>query len=221
MPTRAVVIQNPAAGQDNWQEQVEAAVTTLREAGWEVTLRETTGQGDATEFAREAVADKVDVVVVAGGDGTVNEALQGLAEQRTTALAVLPGGTVNVWANPKKTGKGPGHYSRKTGIDLQMDQLEPKKPILLHELLHAFHDQQLPGGFSNADVEKFYERGKEAGWPRDSYLMSNSHEFFAVSASVYLYGDIPRPPESRKLLRAKQPQFYQWLADLYDDGKAR
>lgn len=98
MPTRAVMIQNPAAGQDNWQEQVEAALTTLREAGWDVTLRETTGQGDATQFAREAVADKVDVVVVAGGDGTVNEALQGLAEQRTTALAVLPGGTVNVWA---------------------------------------------------------------------------------------------------------------------------
>jgi hypothetical protein len=38
---------------------------------------------------------------------------------------------------------------------------------------------------------------------------------------VYLYGDIPRPPESRKQLRAKQPQYYQWLADLFDDGRAR
>ncbi|CAA9580455.1 MAG: hypothetical protein AVDCRST_MAG18-3054 [uncultured Thermomicrobiales bacterium] len=105
MPTRAVLIQNPAAGQDSWQEQVEAALITLREAGWEVALRETTGQGDATEFAREAVADKVDVVVVAGGDGTVNEALQGLAEQRDTALAVLPGGTVNVWATELGVGE--------------------------------------------------------------------------------------------------------------------
>jgi hypothetical protein len=129
--------------------------------------------------------------------------------------------TVNVWANPKRTGLGPGHYSHKTGIDLQMDQLEPNKPILLHELLHAFHDQELPQGFANADVERFYERGKAAGWPADSYMMSNSHEFFAVTASVYLYGDIPRPPESRKQLRAKQPQYYQWLADLFDDGKAR
>lgn len=98
MPTRAVLIQNPAAGQDNWQEQIESALATLREAGWEVTLQETTGPGDATRFAREAVKDKMDVVVVAGGDGTVNEALQGLAGQRHAALAVLPGGTANVWA---------------------------------------------------------------------------------------------------------------------------
>ena len=129
--------------------------------------------------------------------------------------------TVSVWANPKKTGHGPGHYSRKTGIDLQMSQLEPNKPILLHELLHAFHDQQLAEGFANADVKKFHERGMAAGWPQDSYMMSNHREFFAVTASVYLYGDIPRPPESRKQLRAKQPQYYQWLADLFDDGKPR
>lgn len=98
MPTRAVLIQNPTAGQGGWQEQIEAALRTFREAGWEIDLRETTGPGDASSFAQEAVAAGLDIVVVAGGDGTVNEALQGLAEQTTTALAVLPGGTVNVWA---------------------------------------------------------------------------------------------------------------------------
>ena len=97
-PTRAVLIQNPAAGQGDWQEQVDAAAATLRAAGWEVTLRQTARAGDATVFAREAVAQGCDVVVVAGGDGTVNEALQGMAGQRRTALGVLPGGTVNVWA---------------------------------------------------------------------------------------------------------------------------
>jgi diacylglycerol kinase (ATP) len=98
MPTRAILIQNPAAGQADWREQVEAALATFREAGWDIDMRETGGPGDATRFAREAVAEGRDVVVVAGGDGTVNEALQGLAGQRGTALAVLPGGTVNVWA---------------------------------------------------------------------------------------------------------------------------
>jgi hypothetical protein len=129
--------------------------------------------------------------------------------------------TVKIWANPKKTGLGPGHYARATGVDLQMDQLDTKRPILLHELLHAYHDQQLPNGFANKDIQTFYERGRSAGWPSDSYLMSNHREFFAVSASVYLFGDIPRPPESRKQLREKQPQYYQWLADLFDGGKPR
>lgn len=129
--------------------------------------------------------------------------------------------TIKVRANPKQTRTGPGHYGRAAGIDLRMPLLEPEKPILLHELLHAYHDQQLPAGFANADVERFYERGKTAGWPVDSYMMSNSHEFFATTASVYLFGDIPRPPESRKQLRTKQPQYYQWLADLFDDGRAR
>jgi diacylglycerol kinase (ATP) len=98
MPTRAILIQNPTAGQGDWQEQIRAALSTFERAGWEIELRETTGQGDATRFAKEAVAEGRDIVVVAGGDGTVNEALQGLAEQTHTALAVLPGGTVNVWA---------------------------------------------------------------------------------------------------------------------------
>ena len=95
---RAWLIQNPAAGQGSWDAQVNAAVATFRAAGWDVTVRRTAGPGDATAFARQAVAAGCDVVVVAGGDGTVNEALQGLAGQRRTALAVLPGGTVNVWA---------------------------------------------------------------------------------------------------------------------------
>lgn len=96
--TRAWLIENPAAGQADWAARVAAARDTLREAGWQVELKRTTGPGDATAFAREAVEAGAEVVVIAGGDGTVNEALQGLAGQRQTALAVLPGGTVNVWA---------------------------------------------------------------------------------------------------------------------------
>jgi RimJ/RimL family protein N-acetyltransferase len=84
--------------------------------------------------------------------------------------------TIPVWANPKETRTGPGHYSRRTGIDLRMPLLEPNKPILLHELLHAYHDQQLPNGFENADIRRFYERAQSAGWPKDSYMMSNHHE---------------------------------------------
>ena len=98
MAPRAWLIENPTAGQSDWTAQIQAAGATFREAGWEVLQRQTEKAGDAAEFAREAVSQQADFVIVAGGDGTVNEALQGLAGQRQTALAVLPGGTVNVWA---------------------------------------------------------------------------------------------------------------------------
>lgn len=95
---RAWLIQNPMAGQADWSAQIDAARRTFSDNGWQVEMHQTAGPGDATTFARQAVEAEADMVVVAGGDGTVNEALQGLAGQRRTALAVLPGGTVNVWA---------------------------------------------------------------------------------------------------------------------------
>lgn len=67
-----------------------------------VQLRETTGAGDARRIARELAAEGVPLVVAAGGDGTVNEVMAGLAEtppgQPAPALGVLPLGTMNVFA---------------------------------------------------------------------------------------------------------------------------
>jgi diacylglycerol kinase family enzyme len=66
-------------------------------ADHEVTLRETNRRGHAARLAQGAAADRVDVVVVLGGDGTLNEAANGLAGS-PSALAVLPGGSTNVFA---------------------------------------------------------------------------------------------------------------------------
>ena len=128
--------------------------------------------------------------------------------------------TIPIWANPAAAAFGPGHYSSKTGIDLRVRSLDPDKPIILHELLHAYHDRMLPGGFGNGDIRQFFNNGRGL-WPGDAYMMSNDREFFAVTASVYLYGDIDRPPYSRSQLREKQPKYYQWLAALFDDGRPR
>jgi len=63
-----------------------------------VTLRETTGPGDAEAFAREAaLLDTADIVVAAGGDGTINEVANGLAGT-LVPLGVIPTGTANVLA---------------------------------------------------------------------------------------------------------------------------
>lgn len=66
-------------------------------ADHEVTLAETTRRGHATRLAMGAAATGTDVVVVLGGDGTLNEAANGLAGTGT-ALAPLPGGSTNVFA---------------------------------------------------------------------------------------------------------------------------
>ena len=62
-----------------------------------VHVAETSRRGHATRLAIGAAADGCDVVVVLGGDGTVNEAVNGLAGS-ATALGVLPGGSTNVFA---------------------------------------------------------------------------------------------------------------------------
>lgn len=66
-------------------------------ADHDVTLAETTRRGHATRLAMGAAASGTDVVVVLGGDGTLNEAANGLAGT-DTALAPLPGGSTNVFA---------------------------------------------------------------------------------------------------------------------------
>ncbi|MBW3548221.1 MAG: diacylglycerol kinase family lipid kinase [Actinobacteria bacterium] len=66
-------------------------------ADHDVTVAETTRRGHASRLAQGASAEGADAVVVLGGDGTLNEAANGLAGT-DTALGVLPGGSTNVFA---------------------------------------------------------------------------------------------------------------------------
>lgn len=94
---RALIVLNPYAGQAAaLRQNVEAARAVWQAHGWTVDIEMTHQAGDGTRLAREAALQKYDVVVAAGGDGTINEVINGLAETRT-ALAALPVGTVNVW----------------------------------------------------------------------------------------------------------------------------
>src|SRR5262245_56019881 len=65
--------------------------------GHNLTVVETTHRGHAIDLARAAAAGGAEVVVVLGGDGTINEGANGLVGT-STALASLPGGSTNVFA---------------------------------------------------------------------------------------------------------------------------
>jgi diacylglycerol kinase (ATP) len=94
---KATLISNPIAGKMASRDHPTEVVHLLEGHGWEVDVHRSRSPGDATRIARVAVAAGDDIVIVAGGDGTINEAVQALAGT-TTALGFLPYGTVNVWA---------------------------------------------------------------------------------------------------------------------------
>jgi len=94
---KAMLIFNPAAGGRDVDRELEQVMAYWEGRGWQVSFRDTWGPGDATTFAREAVVTGYQAVFVAGGDGTVGEAADGLAGS-DTALGVLPTGVGNVWA---------------------------------------------------------------------------------------------------------------------------
>ncbi|NNJ11036.1 diacylglycerol kinase family lipid kinase [Chloroflexales bacterium ZM16-3] len=95
---RTRLIFNPTAGNaESHEADLSAAAAVWRERGWQVELTPTAGPGDGRRLAREAADEGYDLVVAAGGDGTINEVINGLAGSNT-ALATLPLGTMNVWA---------------------------------------------------------------------------------------------------------------------------
>lgn len=95
----AVLISNPLAGIQSGRRsrQLHAVVAVLRSAGIAADLRTTSGPGDGRQLAREAVKKAYDMVIVCGGDGTINEVVNGLAPSHIP-LAILPGGTANIVA---------------------------------------------------------------------------------------------------------------------------
>lgn len=82
-------------------------------ADHEVELAETARRGHATRLARGAAAAGADVIVVLGGDGTLNEAANGVAGT-ATALAPLPGGSTNVFARTLGLPDDPVHATAVT-----------------------------------------------------------------------------------------------------------
>ncbi|WP_051324049.1 diacylglycerol/lipid kinase family protein [Candidatus Solirubrobacter pratensis] len=92
---RMLVIVNPIA--TAMKERLRHLVVYALQGRYDVDVVETQRRGHATELCLQAAAAQYDIVVAFGGDGTVNEAANGLAGTQT-ALTALPGGSNNVFA---------------------------------------------------------------------------------------------------------------------------
>ncbi len=91
---RMLVIVNPYA--TTVSDRLKNLVVYALQGRYEVEAIDTQAKAHATELCREAAAERYDVVVAFGGDGTVNEAANGLAGT-DTPLTALPGGSTNVF----------------------------------------------------------------------------------------------------------------------------
>jgi YegS/Rv2252/BmrU family lipid kinase len=100
---KATLISNPKTGRYGSRRlrPIEDVAAQLRSLGLDVELKLTASPGEATDIAARAASNGTSDVIVAGGDGTINEAIQGLAGSKAR-LAIIPRGTANVLARELK-----------------------------------------------------------------------------------------------------------------------
>lgn len=123
---KAMFIYNPSSGKADAENYKETTINVLEGLGYEVIIKETEKQNDATVFAKEACAEKIEFLLAMGGDGTINEVVNGLAEQTHRPLfSFIPLGTVN-------------DFARALGI--------PLEPELAIEALKMTHTKKIDIG---------------------------------------------------------------------------
>ncbi|MFY0543915.1 diacylglycerol kinase [Brevibacillus sp. H7] len=96
---RARLIYNPSSGREIVRRKLPDILDLLESAGYETSCYATRGENDAAEEAERAVARGFDVIMAAGGDGTIYEVVNGMAEKSARpALGIIPCGTSNDFA---------------------------------------------------------------------------------------------------------------------------
>ncbi len=100
---RVLIIVNPVAGGSRGADGLEEARKVLKSAGWNVVIRFTEAPGEATSLAYSGVLERFDMILAAGGDGTIGQVVDGILSApgdplEKPQLGILPMGTGNVLA---------------------------------------------------------------------------------------------------------------------------
>lgn len=149
MRRRIKVIGNPASGRGGAARTLQLLADTLRREGCSVEVSETQRAGDARRFAREASG--FDAIACVGGDGTVNEVLNGPAPANLPPLIMIPSGTANVLAKELRQPSCPRQLAHliptapERPWDLGTDRLSGRRFMLFASagydahVVHVFH----------------------------------------------------------------------------------
>jgi len=146
---RIKIIVNPVSGRGRALRLAEAVAARLRGEGCTVDLQLTQKGGDARRLAADSAGFAA--LAATGGDGTVNEVLNGLPAEGAPALAMLPSGTANVLAKELRLPRHPAGLARmlrdgrEAAWDLGVERLSGRKFLLFASagydahVVHIFH----------------------------------------------------------------------------------
>jgi diacylglycerol kinase (ATP) len=187
----AVLIYNPVAGRHpaRREREIQEAAAVLREDSIAARLVRTSGPGTARDLARAAVAEGTSLVIVCGGDGTINEVVNGVAPGQA-ALGILPGGTANIIA--KELGL-PHHPVRAAK---QLSRWRPSRIALGKAVWGCVNGEPM------ADQEQRFFLSV-AGVGFDAYIVYRLSAAFKRSLGVVAYGW----EAIRQALRYRFPAF--------------
>lgn len=88
------IIYNPMSGKKQFINKLPEVIQRFEEAGYRVSVEETKRQKHAIDLAKEACAQKVDLLVISGGDGTIHECVNGIAKSDfRPKIGYIPSGT--------------------------------------------------------------------------------------------------------------------------------
>jgi len=114
----------------------------------------------------------------------------------------------------------PGIFAVRDGVAsvyVQPIEFPPNKPILLHEFLHAYHFRVIR--LDRPEIQEEFQLVKHSSlFPerfQSAHFLENAKEFFAVTGTLYLFGNIQQPPFDCTALSRLRPQYLKFLADQF------
>jgi hypothetical protein len=117
-----------------------------------------------------------------------------------------------------------GLYGKLNGrwvVELVPENISSARPVLLHELLHAYHREFLA---ASTEIPMAYEKALRSSLRKqfpDAHFLSSEKEFLAVLASTYLFGRIQQPPYVCSALPSDQQEFLGFLEKVFGHHTCR
>ena len=167
MEKKLLFIVNPRAGKTKSRAPLFDAVSIFSKAGYLVRVAETRRHGDATELAERFGGD-FDLVVCHGGDGTLNETVNGimrLPREKRPPLSYLPGGSTNDFAASLSISSDPALAAqsamRLQPRDLDVGVFNEKNFVYVASFVHAHGLHRAAGHQEYVRPLRLSSRGRE------------------------------------------------------------